>query len=576
MGGRFALIIGNSQYKDPKLPKLVTPAQDVKGLIDVLVDPDIGGFDELNAMLNRPHDALQKAIAEFGKNCKSDDLLLLYYSGHGLLDDSGNLYLATVDTEHCNPHVLAFPAQWVAEEMSSCPSKKQVLILDCCYAGAIFKGMKGGPVQPVDTENIFQGQGRTILAASDFTQFAFEGDAVVGQPVQSIFTRYLVQGLRTGEADQDRDGKVAVDEWYYYAYSHVVRENSKQTPVIGNTRMRGKLFIASVPAGTAQTQITKPTFCTWIVDPFPNRGDFVTISDAILKANPGDQVRVRPGVYDEALVIDKPLEIIGEGRLGEVVVRAAEKRVIQFQAAAGRIHNLTIRQMGGKFYAVNISQGRLAIEGCDISSQGLACVGIHDGATPVIGGNRIHDGKQAGIMIYENGQGLIEGNEIYDNAFAGIEIKTGGNPTVRGNRIHDGKQSGVSVYENGQGVIENNDIYGNANSGVVITTGGNPTVRSNRIHDGKQSGVYVYENGQGLVEDNDIYGNAFSGISIKNGDNPTVRCNRIKKNIRYGVQVRDKGSGIFERNVLSENGKGAWYISDDSKPNVKRTNNQEE
>lgn len=34
-------------------------------------------------------------------------------------------------------------------------------------------------------------------------------------------------------------------------------------------------------------------------------------------------------------------------------------------------------------------------------------------------------------------------------------------PTVRRNRIHDGKQAGIFVYENGRGTFEDNDVFAN-------------------------------------------------------------------------------------------------------------------
>ena len=86
-------------------------------------------------------------------------------------------------------------------------------------------------------------------------------------------------------------------------------------------------------------------------------------------------------------------------------------------------------------------------------------------------------------------------------------IRAGGNPTLRGNRIHDGKQSGVFVYENGQGLLEDNDIFANAYNGVTIMTGGNPTLRSNRVHKNGYSAIRIYENGSGVIEDNDLRDN---------------------------------------------------------------------
>ena len=306
------------------------------------------------------------------------------------------------------------------------------------------------------------------------------------------------------------------------------------------------------------------------------RGDFPLISQAIQAAKPGDRILVRPGFYSEGLVIDKPLEIIGDGEVSEIIVQASGRDVILFQTTMGRVANMTLHQKGpAKFYAVNITQGRLELEGCDITSQGLACVAIHDGADPRLRRNRIHDGKQAGIYVYDNGQGILEDNDIFGNAFTGVEIKGGSNPTLRRNRIHDGKSGGVLVYDNGQGILEDNDVFGNALAGIAIKGRGNPTLRHNRIHDGKRTGVYIYDNGQGVLEDNDILGNARAGIWIQEGSKPVARNNRVNKNGDVGVYVARNSGGTFEENDLRDNLKGAWNISGDSKANVKRARNQE-
>ena len=268
---------------------------------------------------------------------------------------------------------------------------------------------------------------------------------------------------------------------------------------------------------------------TIVVDKM-GRGDFETISKAIDASDPGSRILIKSGIYDEALILDKPLEIVGSGNLGEVVIRAEGKNAILFRSAKGIVSNLVLQQVGGgDFYCVDIQQGVLVLEGCDIISNSLACVAIH--------------GK----------------------AF----------PKLRGNKIHDGKASGIYVRENGQGLIEDNDIFGNALAGIVIKEAGNPTVRGNKIHDGKDAGIFVYGNGRGLVEYNDIFGNALSGISIKEAGSPIVRGNRINKNGLSAVTVSEKGAGIIENNDLRDNENGAWLISDDSKNLVKRSGNQE-
>ena len=72
--------------------------------------------------------------------------------------------------------------------------------------------------------------------------------------------------------------------------------------------------------------------------------------------------------------------------------------MVVFRANISRIANLTLRQAGGEgtWYGVDIGQGRLELEGCDITSHSGACVAIHGGADPRLRRNTIHDGKQCG------------------------------------------------------------------------------------------------------------------------------------------------------------------------------------
>jgi hypothetical protein len=186
---------------------------------------------------------------------------------------------------------------------------------------------------------------------------------------------------------------------------------------------------ASAPQAAPVRSAVKTEPPTHVVDPF-HRADFTTISEAIKAARPGDRILVRPGLYTESLVIDKPLEILGDGPVADIQVHARDANVVVFRANISRIANLTLRQTGGEvtWYAVDIGQGRLELEGCDITSHGAACVAIHDGADPRLRRNTIHDGQEIGVYVFDQGLGILEDNDITANAYAGVEIATGGNP----------------------------------------------------------------------------------------------------------------------------------------------------
>ena len=95
---KIALIIGNTEYQDPKLVKLASPKADVDQLAAVLKDPDVGAFDEVQELVDESQGVVSRAIGRFFLQRRADDLLLLYFSGHGIRDDHGRLYLAVKDT----------------------------------------------------------------------------------------------------------------------------------------------------------------------------------------------------------------------------------------------------------------------------------------------------------------------------------------------------------------------------------------------------------------------------------------------------------------------------------------------
>ncbi|MDP8922518.1 MAG: TIR domain-containing protein, partial [Chloroflexota bacterium] len=164
---------------------------------------------------------------------------------------------------------------------------------------------------------------------------------------------------------------------------------------------------------------------TRVVDPL-HRGDHPTIASAVAAAGPGERILVRLGLYREGLVIDKPLEIIGDGPPGKVVIEANGQDVILFKTTMGRVANMTLRQLGDReWYGVDVAQGRLELEDCDISSKSFACIAIRGGADPRIRRCRIRDGKWVGVYVYDQGRGTLEDNEVVGNARAGIAIRTG-------------------------------------------------------------------------------------------------------------------------------------------------------
>lgn len=243
---RFALIIANSNYDDPDLQNLAAAGQDADAFSEVLQNVAIGGF-EVKILKNEPSYKVSEEIETFFTDRYRDDLLLLYFSCHGIKDVDGRLYYATINTRRKLLASTAISVNFVNEVMLRSRSKRQMLMIDCCYGGAFARGMLHKADKVVHTGAEFEGRGRIVLTASDAMQYSFEGDRREGVGQRSVFTHAVVQGLETGEADMDKNGLVSYTELYNYAYDRVIDETPMQKPGMWVFGLEGDVIVANNP-----------------------------------------------------------------------------------------------------------------------------------------------------------------------------------------------------------------------------------------------------------------------------------------------------------------------------------------
>jgi hypothetical protein len=261
-GPRLALVVATGTYADLGLRRLRAPARDAVDLAQVLADPGIGGFT-VTTVIDKPAQQIRLAVEDFLAGRGAGDLLLVYLSCHGLLDARRRLYFAAADTRKDRLGATGVESAWVLDQLEHCRARRQVLILDSCFSGAFAHGAKGEADLGLRDRFLGHGRGRVVLTASTATEYSFEGDfegdpAGAAPVAGSVFTAALVRGLRTGEADTDRDGYVSVDDAYGYVFDQVQAAGAAQTPQRWLYGAEGRILLARSPAGPAITPAPLP------------------------------------------------------------------------------------------------------------------------------------------------------------------------------------------------------------------------------------------------------------------------------------------------------------------------------
>ncbi|MFC9612335.1 caspase family protein [Streptomyces sp. NPDC056938] len=244
-----ALILVNQHYSDPRFTELPGASADAEQLKDVLGNPEIGGF-EVMPDPGKTARAWNSAIQRFFAGARPEDLLLLHLSCHGRKNAFNELHFVAKDTEHDMLEATAVSAQFLANQMERSRGKRTVLLLDCCYSGAFARGVRARGTDDVDVNAAFQGNGRVVITSSTSLQYSYEYESEKRSREEtqpSVFTSAVVDGLRDGTADLNRDGKITVDELFEFVSRRVTEQLPQQTPTLSVISVDGPITVARNP-----------------------------------------------------------------------------------------------------------------------------------------------------------------------------------------------------------------------------------------------------------------------------------------------------------------------------------------
>jgi uncharacterized protein YjbI with pentapeptide repeats len=213
-----------------------------------------------------PSSKLKEIIYDFftDESNKPDDTLVFYYSGHGVPDKFGKTFLAPSDMHSEHPFKTGFSFDDLTDAMLACNSLRIVTILDSCFSGSlkIGKGL-GAELESKSSEEaaaqianaiveeksnkLKQGIGRCLLASSQGYEEAYDRQ----EKDHSIFTYYLLEGLKGHKNAVDEEGNVTYDTLGKFVSREIGNlpsdKRPHQTPVRKGEVSGGEIVLAQYP-----------------------------------------------------------------------------------------------------------------------------------------------------------------------------------------------------------------------------------------------------------------------------------------------------------------------------------------
>jgi len=277
---------------------------------------------------------------------------------------------------------------------------------------------------------------------------------------------------------------------------------------------------------------------------------YKTIQKALDVAEDGDIIYIFGGFYQEDLIINKRVRIVGS--IDEV--------------------DTVIDSRFDKRYLIEVTADHVTIEGLTVSDSddsttspigALIC--LKSNSNQIINNNIVNTSSY-GIYIDSNSKNNLISRNYINNTRVGVYVSSSTTNDIANNEIN--KCSDYGIYlENSP---ENNRIYGNllnfTKSGITAKYSDSVNITSNTISNSSYSSISIYNCNNFFIIGNSIKNSESTGIYLKSSAGGMIKDNFVYRNIR-GIFL-DANNNQIKNNTFSSNSGTGIYTNYNTNSNI--------
>ncbi|MET8629436.1 right-handed parallel beta-helix repeat-containing protein [Kitasatospora sp. NPDC004669] len=274
-------------------------------------------------------------------------------------------------------------------------------------------------------------------------------------------------------------------------------------------------------------------------------GTYRTIGEALEAARAGAVISVRPGRYEENLVITKMVTIAAEDVRGTVRITPRRGCVVQVVAEAVQLTGLVLHGQDDELPAVDVPRGQAALQDCEVVGNSWTAVLTRQQGALAMRGCRIVNSAGAGIVETSTGASVIEDTVIEHLGTSALVIGESANPVVRNCVMRDARGNGICANGEARGSIEDCEISTTDKPAIALEEHSTTRVLRTAVRD-TTLGVYISSAARVQLEDCTVTATTGHGIVLGNGTDPLLRRCRAVRTRGHGIHVTGRSRGTFE------------------------------
>jgi len=325
----------------------------------------------------------------------------------------------------------------------------------------------------------------------------------------------------------------------------------------------GPYHPATNPSGKGDNVTVYVVFDPWLEKLVRNTGkgtSYYTIQEAIDDADEGNTIRVYEGTYEENIIINKTITLIGSGSANTIIDGGGVGDVVRLTADWCNVSGFKVTGSGNDSYdagiAVESDHNHIFENNCSNNYYGIY-LDTSDNNTVE---NNTCENNDDGIYLFNASHNTIVSNTCPSND-CGIRLDMADNNTIENNTCDLNRALGIWLRSSSDCTITNNNCSSNNYYGIFIdSTSNSNTIANNTCSENNEGGIYLSESDNNTIRSNTCENND-RGIFLSSSDDNTIKNNSGSNN-NYGIYLSLSDNNTITNNTCGSNDKQGIYLGE--------------
>ncbi|MFE9612485.1 right-handed parallel beta-helix repeat-containing protein [Streptomyces sp. NPDC006012] len=303
---------------------------------------------------------------------------------------------------------------------------------------------------------------------------------------------------------------------------------------------------------------------TTLTDPYQG------IAHALAATRPGGVIRLRPGRYDEALVVTKMVTVVADDPDDPPEIAPRTGSAVQVVAEAVKLSGLILRGSDEDAPVVDVPRGQAALENCRVHALSWTALLSREHGSLAMRDCVIANPEGAGFVDLSSETSVVEDCLFENLGSSGLVLGETAATAIRNCTVRDARGNGLLANGNAAGTVERLTVLGTPKPGVALEEHASTRLTDVRT-ESCTIGFHISSAAQPLLIGCHAESSVTHGVLLSAAAAPQLNNVEVTGSRGHGIVAVDSARGTIADCLVSHSTAAGIAVRNAAAPTVQRT-----